>query len=224
MRYRGLGRWLGWLRHRVVITCLTMVLIVLEMLVGCDSGSDDGGPPAAYYGPAPADVLDGQGSDSLGLLDDAPDTTDDPDIGPVVYYGPQPVDVVDDAGPTPDDSGPVVYYGPQPVDIVDDAGPTPDDSGPVVYYGPQPVDVVDDAGSAPLDGGSATDDGQLPTDADPSEDVDCPPMAYYGPPPCPSDDQCVQDFGSNWYCDQEQTLPDGCGGTISWPTCAPKGG
>ena len=47
---------------------------------------------------------------------------------------------------------------------------------------------------------------------------DCEPGALYGPPPCYSDQNCIDLYGDNWYCDQDNTFFDGCSDT-SWPIC-----
>jgi len=47
----------------------------------------------------------------------------------------------------------------------------------------------------------------------------CDPVAIYGPPPCYSDQECIDEYGDNWYCDQDNTFPNGCGDTTTWPIC-----
>jgi len=75
-----------------------------------------------------------------------------------------------------------------------------DGGGPAVFYGPQPIDVSEgeDVGKA---------------------DAYCEPAAYYGPPPCSSDQQCVEWYGPGWYCDEEYTMTDPCGQPVTWPMC-----
>lgn len=118
---------------------------------------------------------------------------------PAVYYGPQPTDVIDVA-PDVGTELPAVYYGPQPIDVPD-ASVLPDVGPDIIasYYGPQPTDVID------LD----------------SPATDCMMAAYYGPQPCETDEQCVEWEGPGWYCNTDNTYPDGCGGTVSWPICEP---
>jgi hypothetical protein len=50
-------------------------------------------------------------------------------------------------------------------------------------------------------------------------DDNCEPAAYYGPPPCTDDQECVTQDGTGWYCDQENTFLDGCGQQVTWPVC-----
>jgi hypothetical protein len=194
------------LRSLVLLGVLSLALMIVELVTGCDTPAEEEQPPV-YYGPPPADVVGDADAADVGepdatSVDALVDVPNGDDSGPVVYYGPQPVDVLEDV-PNVDDAGPVVYYGPQPVDVLEDV-PNVDDAGPVVYYGPQPVDVVADSGPADV------------------VDHDCPPMAFYGPPPCTSDDDCVSWYGAGWYCDSENTYPDGCGGTIAWAACKEK--
>lgn len=63
--------------------------------------------------------------------------------------------------------------------------------------------------------------GPATPDADRGE---CAPMAIYGPAPaCVDDESCVAAHGAGWYCERGESLvPDGCGGTIHWPTGACK--
>ena len=108
---------------------------------------------------------------------------------------PPPADTAADAlSPDVMDEQPRAYYGPVPMDTVGDL--------------PSPVDVVDDA-PPPVD--------TIHEDAVPA--ADCPPMAYYGTPPCASDQECVDLYGEGWYCDEENSFSDGCGGSITWPMC-----
>ncbi len=46
---------------------------------------------------------------------------------------------------------------------------------------------------------------------------DCEAKTYYGPPPCQSDQSCVDQYGSGWYCDKEHVVDQSCG--TKWPTC-----
>lgn len=49
---------------------------------------------------------------------------------------------------------------------------------------------------------------------------DCEGKAYYGPPPCQTDQQCIDANGANWYCDEEHVVDEACG--ITWPTCVER--
>lgn len=114
---------------------------------------------------------------------------------PQVLYGP-----VQDTyeGVSPDVfEVPQVLYGPPPSDVA----PEVESDVPQVLYGPPP-----DMG---------------PVDDVPAQDVapDCEPVAYYGPKPCDSDEECVKDFGEGWYCDKENAFADPCGGEVKWPVC-----
>jgi len=51
---------------------------------------------------------------------------------------------------------------------------------------------------------------------------DCEPMAYYGPPPCSSDQECTDDYGAGWYCDTTNTMDPGCGEPFTYPICKQK--
>ncbi len=90
----------------------------------------------------------------------------------------------------------VAYYGPMPVDMgAPEAAVRPD--AMVAYYGPMPVDM----------GSPERPDAQCN-------------IAWYGPPPCQDDEQCVDMYGSGWYCDQGHTMIDPCTGDEShWPLC-----
>jgi|GEM_PF-2350636 len=225
-------------RHHVALGALTVALGLLGGAVtGCET--DDQGK--VYYGPAPInDVADASGDvpTEIGPYPDAtyygPPPADVQPDQPQVYYGPQPVDVVDDGTPVPDGvqpDQPVVYYGPPPTDVVNDGTPLPDGvepDQPVVYYGPPPTDVVQDAVPDKIEPEVAPLYGIQPVDVvqdvePPDVQKDCPPMAFYGPPPCSSDAECQADYGANWYCDTTNSYPDGCGGTLTYPQCKPKG-
>jgi hypothetical protein len=221
-------------RHHVALGALTAALGLLGVVTpGCETDegrvlygpapindavdasadvpADVAYPDAVYYGPPPADV--------------SPDQVQ-------VYYGPQPVDVVNDGTPVPDGvqpDQPAVYYGPQPTDVVDDRPPADVETDqPMVYYGPPPTDVVQDQVPDQVDPEVAPLYGVQPVDVVPGDTVpdvvpsDCPPMAFYGPPPCSSDAECQADYGANWYCDKTNSYPDGCGGTLVYPQCKPK--
>ena len=51
----------------------------------------------------------------------------------------------------------------------------------------------------------------------------CVPKTVYGPPPCHSDEQCIQMEGEGWYCNRNHSFGDnGCGQEMIWPMCAPR--
>lgn len=50
----------------------------------------------------------------------------------------------------------------------------------------------------------------------------CEPRSVYGPQPCRSDQDCVEEYGEGWYCDADHSYNDGCGGRIEWPICRSK--
>ncbi|MFH1533078.1 MAG: hypothetical protein ABIK09_20320 [Pseudomonadota bacterium] len=185
-----------WLRHGLVMGLLVAALVVLNAVTGCNSAED----PVPLYGPPPDT---GAGADGRGL-----DVLSPPDLEgdgqPQVLYGPPPVDTVADEIPedVQDVLQPPPPYGPPPLDVLDDSASldVQDVLQPPPPYGPLPVDTIQDS--------------------PPSSD--CEPVAYYGPPPCDSDAACAESYGDGWYCDQESTFSDGCGGTVEWPVCKEK--
>jgi hypothetical protein len=86
---------------------------------------------------------------------------------------------------------------------------------PKAYYGPPPVGPEEEANTKKeaVDGAAAP----IPTRA-----ATCEPASVYGPRPCGSDDDCVEEYGPDWYCNSGHTYDDGCGGTINWPICEPR--
>ncbi len=48
---------------------------------------------------------------------------------------------------------------------------------------------------------------------------DCGLVTYYGPKPCATDQECIDDYGAGWYCDTENAFSDPCGGVTTWPMC-----
>lgn len=82
--------------------------------------------------------------------------------------------------------------------------------GPKTYYGPPPVDR-----DPPPNKEESVD---KPAEA-PKPEPRCEPVSVYGPKPCASDDECVEEYGDGWYCDEEHGYDDGCGGKIDWPVC-----
>jgi hypothetical protein len=189
-------RLLRWIRRTLVLGLLMAALTLLTAVLGCD-GDDD---PSPVYG-VPPDMRggeDGQLFDVPPPADTAADalSPDMMDAQPRAYYGPVPMDTVGDLPP--------------PLDVIEDGIPEDVQVADQLQtlYGPPPADVVDDA-PPPVD--------TIHEDAVPS--ADCPPMAYYGPPPCASDQECVDLYGEGWYCDEENSFSDGCGGSITWPMC-----
>ena len=201
----------------IIMAIMFTALCALNFILGCDPDKDP--EPKYYYGPAPGDI-DQPGQDITADDIDSQDLIL-PDAGkdsePMVYYGPAPsdlvtqtdapepkVDVVEDV-PNENDLEPVVpYYGPQPFEITetptDVLEDVPQDTAPELmptWYGPMPQDVVDNEVDHP--------------DAEPKVDEFCEPMAYYGPPPCDTDEACKEQYGEGWYCDKENTFGDGCG-------------
>jgi hypothetical protein len=51
---------------------------------------------------------------------------------------------------------------------------------------------------------------------------DCSGWAVYGPPPCSSDEDCLQMEGEGWYCNREHYYTNPCDEKIPWPLCEPK--
>jgi len=203
---RKLFKILGKIRSVLIMGVLVMALSMLNFFLGCEKEE-----PAVLYGPPPDT-----------------DTRSDEEMR--VLYGPFPTDVLDEGTPTPDGveaDQPRVYYGPMPTDAVDDTTPLPDDvqtDQARTYFGPMPAEDVD---TTPED--IQTDQAQVyygPMPVDVAEDgthqdveKDCPPMAFYGPKPCDTDEECQKDNGAGWYCDKENSYDDGCGGKITWPMC-----
>jgi len=54
------------------------------------------------------------------------------------------------------------------------------------------------------------------------EEKPCEPRAIYGPRMCGSDEECVQEAGEGYYCDQNRTVDNGCGQKVTWPLCRQK--
>ncbi|MDX9721361.1 MAG: hypothetical protein RBU37_11495 [Myxococcota bacterium] len=65
---------------------------------------------------------------------------------------------------------------------------------------------------------TASDTTDVQSDQPADIPKDCQTLAYYGPQPCDNDAECVSRHGEGWYC-ADNTFDDGCGGTISWPSC-----
>lgn len=222
--------------NALVLACLLVALAALSFILACKGEDEDEkvlyGPPPdgmsadtevqddlmVLYGPVPLDQV-GDGA--------APDVQEDsaPPLDSVLYG---PLDVVEELPP--------VYYG--PVDVQADQpqvlyGPIDvAEAAPVygvqdvqldqarTYYGPMPVDVVQDAVEDTAPQEIATKYGPQP-----AQDVaaqDCSGMAWYGPPPCQTDEECVKQNGPGWYCDLDNKFDNGCGGTTEWPVCKKK--
>jgi hypothetical protein len=103
-------------------------------------------------------------------------------------------------------------YG-APVDVLGDVAakdvPAPEFAQPL--YG-----VLQDVSYPDL---PATDVAPVDVPSTPDVPADCMPVAFYGPEPCTSDADCVAQFGAGWYCDQNNSYDNGCGGTSTWPVC-----
>ena len=81
-----------------------------------------------------------------------------------------------------------------------------------------PDDPIEDAGLPPEQ--DAADDPLLDAGSPDAEVDACQPEAtWYGPPECTTDDECKQQYGEQWYCDQEATVVDNCGNTTAWAVC-----
>ena len=186
-------RMLRRLRYGLVLGLLLIALMMLNVMASCVSAED----PVPLYGPPPDTGAeeDGRAIDVISPSDSKADGE------PRVLYGPPPVDAV--AGDVPQEVQDVMQppppYGPPPLDIVDDSMTVdvPDIPHPPPPYGPLPYDTIHDT--------------PPPTD--------CEPGVIYGPQPCDSDAACVESYGEGWYCDEENSYSDGCGGTIEWPVC-----
>jgi hypothetical protein len=87
--------------------------------------------------------------------------------------------------------------------------------------------------AAPEAGSAAEVPGAVgSTEAGPADGVvdasvaECSPAQIYGPAPaCVDDAKCIEEHGAGWVCERgTYDVPDGCGGTIRWPTGACKAG
>lgn len=208
----------SYLRQLMVMGMLLGALLFLEVFTGCETEDEE--PGGVLYGPPPADASGEAAADAVNpdliyddiavlygpvpydaIEDSLPDTNPNEEMS--VLYGPPPVDVVEDVAPELDSNEEIsVLYGPpigdvnQPED--ESVMPDVDDEMPVAYYGPQPVDTVD-------------------------EKEDCVPATLYGPPPCETDEDCKEWYGGdNWYCDTENAIDNGCGGSGTWAMCKEK--
>ena len=171
--------------------------------------------PAAYYGPAPcADTNACVQQYGPGWYCDTANTFPGACGQPVTW--PVCVQGKGDGG-RPDACEPAAYYGPPPcqsnAECVQQYG--------AGWYCDQGTTVVGSCGEqvawpacvqGPVDGG-------IP-DASSRRDG-CEPAAYYGPPPCQGNDECVQRHGTGWYCDQGATVVGPCGEVMAWPVCEP---
>lgn len=82
--------------------------------------------------------------------------------------------------------------------------------------GDQPDVIVPDA--------IVPDEGRLDTPIVPDlpdPGKDCGMVTYYGPKPCETDQECIDDYGAGWYCDTDNAFTDPCGGAVTWPMCKP---
>jgi len=212
-------RALGKARRGLTLAAIVAALGLVEMMVACEPVKDEKvlyGPPPDVQQEQTADVIDGDtlpdASHDFAVYYGPPPDFDQQDVQqeqPQVLYGPPPQDVKEEAAPPEVDQDMQVLYGPPP-DWQDEVTPPPDASTEfATYYGPQPLYGVQN---------EVTQSEAEPPDVA----QDCQPMAFYGPPPCESDEQCKQDYGPNWYCDKGTSVPDGCGGTFNWAQCKPK--
>jgi hypothetical protein len=64
--------------------------------------------------------------------------------------------------------------------------------------------------------------GEVDKPPEKEPNANCDPVSVYGPKPCDSDLECRQDYGPEWYCDDEHSYDDGCGGEMNWPICRKK--
>jgi len=142
-----------------------------------------------------------------------------------------------------DKSEPKYYYG-CPADVCGDDEvdgsvlPTDVAYGPLDYAAYGPLDYVPDPGAdrrEPTDLYGALDyeepdvqvDKLEPTDLYGPQDLstkDCPPMGWYGPPPCASEEDCVKQYGPDYYCNEDNTVPSPCDDDkpMKYPVCEPK--
>lgn len=169
--------------------------------------------PTAVYGPRPCETddecVEREGPEAYC---DQENGFEDPCLG-WVSWPTCKVDELPDAGAdVTDECEPVVYYGPQPCqsddECVDAFGPgyecdeTAQIEDPCQGWISYPQCVMVDAGAP-----DATDD--------------CSPMAWYGPPPCTDDDECIDEYGAGWFCDLNNEVQDPCAGPVSYPVCKP---
>jgi hypothetical protein len=189
----------------------------------------------AYYGPQPCDTnAECEAREGPGWYCDTANTFADGCGGSILWPlcrpGDVPVDAVTPDVPVdaPRDCEPVVGYGPPPCTADDTCRAWGED-----WYCDKDHPVTDpctggswyvcamrspDADVPPADASLDALPADLPVDAA----KDCPPMGWYGPPPCTSDAECVQSYGADWVCRQDNPVPDGCGGTTNYPVCEPK--
>lgn len=239
-----LVRGLRAVRHLVGIG----ILMLLTSLFGCsdDNGDDKEGPP--LYGPPPADAgLDGTLPADAGQ-DIAQPGLDS--CAPVALYGPPPcssdADCVEWMGDgwycdleNTFDTG---CQGETPWAIcrqsAQDAGVAQDGCAPVALYGPPPCSndadcqaTHGDGWYCDLDNSFGNGCGEMVTwptcregeTADAGVPDGCMPVALYGPPPCSSDADCAEWYGDDsWTCNEDNTFSNGCGETVTWPTCEKK--
>ncbi|MDY0004742.1 MAG: hypothetical protein RBU30_25825 [Polyangia bacterium] len=96
---------------------------------------------------------------------------------------------------------------------------------PAAFYGPQPCQDNDECETQYgvgwyCDQDNAYDDGCGNTYTWPvCREATCEPAAYYGPPPCETDAECIAENGAGWYCDTANTYEDDCGNSYTWPVC-----
>ncbi len=189
-----------------------------------------------YYGPQPCETDEECAQrEGAGWYCDTANVFEDGCGGqvhwPMCRPGDVPVDAVtpDVPADTPPDCMPMVAYGPPPCNsdadcqawgegwICDKEHPITDPcSGTWYMCQPAPADVP------PQDAEEDASIDAIPPDAVKDVVEDCPAIAYYGPPPCQSDADCEMWYGEGYACNKDATLPDGCGGQFTFPTCEPK--
>ena len=118
----------------------------------------------------------------------------------------------------PKDCEPFVAYGPPPCTSDADC----QTYGADWYCGAAQSQVIDTCGTK-VDRRVCTQATDVVTPDTPADvAIDCPPMGWYGPPPCTSDAECQDAYGADWVCNQNNPVDDGCGGTVNYPVCQPK--
>ncbi len=188
----------------------------------------------AYYGPQPcgtdADCVQREGAgwycDTANVYENCGQQV----TWPLCRPGDVPLDAVTPDLPldAPKDCLPVVAYGPPPCTsdencatcgsewICDKEHPVTDPCTGGSWYVCAQRPVSEDV--IPSD----TSVDAIPPDVVLDTPKDCPPMGWYGPPPCTSDAECQDAYGADWVCNQNNPVDDGCGGTVNYPVCQPK--
>jgi hypothetical protein len=213
----------------------------------CRQAEPDPCPEVAYYGPAPcAGDEDCVAQNGAGWVCDQENTFGegecavswpvcrqaDPDRCPeVAYYGPPPCSSDEDciaehgAGWVCDEDN-AFGEGDCAVNWAVCRQAEPDPCAEVAYYGPPPCTSDEECVAANGAGWVCDEENTFGPDecavswpvCRQAEPDPCPEVAYYGPPPCSSDEECVAANGEGWVCDEENTFGAGdC--AVSWPVC-----